>query len=144
MNAGLLFKDETFAIRGAIFEVYKEKGCGFSEAVYQESLEFEFELRGIPFVSHPKIQLEYKGRQLKAEFVPDLICFGKIVVELKAVVELIDAHRSQIQNYLRGTGLSLGMLANFGHYPGVEVERVIAERGRFARPTTASGKVVGI
>jgi GxxExxY protein len=138
MSTRLLFKDETFAIRGAIFEVYKEKGCGFAEAVYQECLEIELEVRGIPFVSHPKLHLEYKGRSLKAEFVPDLICFDKIVVELKAVVELMDVHRSQIQNYLRSTELTLGLLANFGHYPGVEVERIAAERGRFARrpPTT--------
>jgi GxxExxY protein len=90
------------------------------------------------------LQLEYKGRLLKAEFLPDLICFDKIVVELKAVVTLIDAHRSQIQNYLRSTGLTLGLLANFGHYPGVEVERIAAERGRFARQTPQGDKQIGI
>jgi GxxExxY protein len=144
MSTRLLFKDETFAIRGAIFEVYKEKGCGFAEAVYQECLAIELELRGIPFVAHPKMQLEYKGRSLKSEFIPDFVCFGKIVIEIKAVVELIDPHRSQIQNYLRGAGLTLGLLVNFGHYPGVEVERIATERGRFARQASPTEKRFGI
>ena len=90
----LLFADETYAIRGACIEVYKEKGCGFLEAVYQECLEIEFELCSAPFVSQTKLELEYKGRKLRSTYQPDLICFGKIVVELKAVSTLTDEHRA--------------------------------------------------
>jgi len=121
----LMYEEETFALRGACFEVYKEKGCGFLEAVYQECLEIELRLRGVPFVPQPKLELEYKGQKLKTEYQPDLICFGKIVVELKAVSALADEHRAQVHNYLKATGHRLGLLVNFGHYPKVEIERII-------------------
>ena len=124
MKEPLIFEEESFAIRGACFEVYKEKGCGFLESVYQECLELEFEMRGIPFVPKPKLQLEYKGRLLHSEFQPDLIAYGKIVVELKAVSSLADEHRAQLHNYLKATGHKLGCLVNFGHYPGVDIERI--------------------
>jgi GxxExxY protein len=83
MPKKLLFSDETYEIRGACFEVYKEKGCGFAEAVYQECLEIEMELRGMPFLRQPILEIEYKGRTLESKFVPDLICYDAIVVELK-------------------------------------------------------------
>ncbi len=121
----LLFADETYAIRGACFEVYKEKGCGFLEAVYQECLEIELELRSAPFVSQTKLELEYKGRKLRSTYQPDLICFGKIVVELKAVSTLTDEHRAQLHNYLKASGLRLGLLVNFGHHPKTQIERTI-------------------
>jgi len=121
----LLFKDETFALRGACFEVYKEKGNGFLESVYQECLEIELGLREISFVPKPKLELEYKGRKLQSYFQPDLICFEKIVVELKAAIALCDEHRAQLHNYLK-TGLyRLGLLVNFGAHPKVEIERII-------------------
>jgi GxxExxY protein len=121
----LMFEKETFELRGAIFEVYKEKGCGFLEAVYQECLEIELRLRGVPAVSQPKLELEYKGQKLRTEYQPDLICFGKIVVELKAVSALADEHRAQVHNYLKATGHRLGLLVNFGHCPKVEIERIV-------------------
>jgi len=121
----LLYEEETFALRGACFEVYKEKGCGFLEAVYQECLEIELRLRGVPFVSQPKLELEYKRQKLETQYQPDLICFGKIVVELKAVSALADEHRAQVHNYLKATGHRLGLLVNFGHYPKVEIERIV-------------------
>lgn len=124
-ETALLYEQETFAVRGACFEVYQEKGCGFLEAVYQECMEIEPRLRGMPFVSQPKIELEYKGTQLRNQYQPDLICFGKIVVELKAVSALVDEHRAQPHNYLKATGHRLGLLVNFGHYPKVEIERII-------------------
>jgi GxxExxY protein len=82
-------------------------------------------LQGIPLVAQPKLPLEYKGRNLHTEYRPDLICFGKIIVELKAVKALADEHRAQIHNYLKATGLRLGLLVNFGHYPKAEIERII-------------------
>lgn len=121
----LLLEKETFAIRGACFEVYKEKGCGFVEAVYQECLEIEFALQGVPFVPQPRLELAYKGRKLRGEFQPDFICFSQVVVELKALKELHDEHRAQVHNYLKATGHRVALLVNFGHHPGVEIERII-------------------
>ena len=121
----LLYKEETFVIRGACFEVYKDKGCGFLEAVYQESLEVELKLQGVPFVAQPRLKLEYKGHTLRSTYQPDLICFGNIVVELKALSRLADEHRAQVHNYLKATGHRLGLLVNFGHYPKVQIERIV-------------------
>jgi GxxExxY protein len=121
----IIYKAESYAIMGACFEVYKEKGCGFLEAVYQECLEIEFGLQNLPAVPQPKLELSYKGRPLSQKYVPDFVCFGKIVVELKAVSALNDEHRAQVQNQLRATGHKLGLLVNFGHYPGVEHERIV-------------------
>jgi GxxExxY protein len=116
---------ETHAIIGACFEVYKEKGCGFLEAVYQECLAIEFALRGVPFEEHPTLSLAYKGRPLEQTYRPDFVCHDRIVVELKAVSALTDEHRAQLHNYLRASGLRVGLLANFGHCPKLEYERII-------------------
>jgi GxxExxY protein len=124
-NEKIVYKDESYAILGACFEVYKEKGCGFLEAVYQECLEIEFALQNIPFQPQTALALDYKGRTLKQKYVPDVICYGKIIVELKAVKELTDEHRAQVHNYLKATGMRLGLLVNFAHYPKVEYERIV-------------------
>ncbi|MGA2281435.1 MAG: GxxExxY protein [Verrucomicrobiota bacterium] len=121
----IIHKLESFEIMGACFEVYKEKGSGFLEAVYQECLEIEFTDRKIPFLVQPQLALAYKGRPLKSKYTPDFICYNKIVVELKAVTALSDEHRAQVQNYLRATKFKLGLLVNFGHYPKVEYERIV-------------------
>ena len=128
----LLFKAECYAIIGGCFAVYKDKGCGFLEPVYQECMEIELRLQGIPFVSQKPLALEYKGCPLRSKYEPDFICYDKIVLELKAVTELTDDHRAQVQNYLKATGLKLGLLVNFGHYPKAQVERIVAEKGRYA------------
>ena len=121
----LKFEEDSYRIRGAIFEVYREMGCGFLEAVYQECLEKEFGKQGISFVIHQELVLHYKGDQLRQIYVPDFICFERIIVELKAVKELGNEHRAQVHNYLKATRLELGMLVNFGHYPNVEIERIV-------------------
>ena len=121
----IIFKEESYRIMGACFEVYKEKGCGFLEAVYQECLEYELVLQGIPFVPQPELPLLYKGRPLQQRYKPDFICFGSIIIELKAVKALADEHRAQILNYLKATGYRLGILVNFGHHPKVESERFL-------------------
>ena len=121
----LLYKDETYRIRGAVFEVYREMGCGFLESVYQECLEKELKTQDIPFVSQQELRVMYKGEVLEQTYKPDLICFEKIIVELKAVKEIADEHRAQLHNYLKATGLKLGLLVNFGHYPKATVERII-------------------
>jgi GxxExxY protein len=121
----LKYEAESYRIRGAVFEVYKEMGSGFLEAVYQECLEKEFKKQGIPFVSQRDLYLRYKGEPLTQTYRPDFICFGMIIVELKAVKEITNEHRAQIHNYLKATGLDLGLLANFGHYPLAEIVRII-------------------
>ena len=120
----LIYKDESYKIIGACFEVYKLKGIGYTEPVYQECLAYEFELQGIPFVSQPTLELEYKGKILEQTFKPDFICYGKIVLELKALEKLVDPHRAQVLNYLNATGFELGLLVNFGHFPKLEYERL--------------------
>lgn len=120
----ILYKDESYKIMGACFEVYKEKGCGFLEPVYQECLEVEFALVGLLFQPKPQLALAYKGRPLQHHYIPDFICFDKIILEIKAVSQLIDEHRAQVHNYIRATGFRLGLLVNFCHYPKLEYERI--------------------
>lgn len=124
----LLFKDESYQIMGACFEVYKQKGCGFVEPVYQECLELELAMQKIPFAAQLELKLEYKGRPLKQTYKPDFVCFGEIIVEIKAVSKLTDEHRAQVHNYLKATGHQLGLLVNFGHFPKVEWERIVREQ----------------
>ncbi len=121
----ILFKEESYAIIGACFEVYNDKGSGFLEGVYQECLEIEFELRGIPFRPHPELKLTYKGRTLEKTYQPDLDCYGKIIVEIKAASDLNDEHRSQVHNYLKATGCRLGLLVNFGAHGRLQYERIV-------------------
>jgi GxxExxY protein len=121
----LLCADETYAIRGAIFEVYREMGSGFLEPVYQECLEREFNLRNLPYVAKCELKLTYKGETLIQTYEPDFVCFGKIIVELKAVKEIAPEHEAQLMNYLTATGLRLGLLVNFGSHPNVEIRRRI-------------------
>ena len=125
MTDDLLYKEESYLIRGAVFEVYREMGCGFLEAVYQESLEKEFHRQNIPFISQPEIELFYKQEKLQQIYKPDLVCYGKIIIELKAVKEICNEHRAQLHNYLKATGLQLGFLINFGHYPKASIERIV-------------------
>ena len=123
--AEIIYKDEAYAIMGACFEVYNDKGCGFLEAVYQECLEIEFGLRELPFLPQEVLTLTYKGRVLKKTYQPDFVCFNKIIVELKAVSELNDEHRAQVHNYLKATGYRLGLLVNFGSKGKLEYERIV-------------------
>jgi len=134
MESDLLYKEESYKIVGACFEVYREMGCGFLEAVYQECVEVELRLQGVPSVPKKSLTLEYKGSPLRASYEPDFICHDKIVLELKAATELTDEHRAQVLNYLKATGLKLGLLVNFGHYPKAQAERIVAERGRYGSP----------
>ncbi len=120
----LLYPDESYRIMGACFKVYTEMGNGFLESVYQECLELEFSKRKIPFVSQQFLPLTYCGTRLKQHFVADFVCYEKIILEIKAVAHLQDEHMSQVLNYLNATGIKLGLLVNFGHYPKVESERI--------------------
>lgn len=112
-------------LQGAIFEVYRELGCGFIEAVYQEALAREFSIRNIPFMSQSEMTIEYKGFILSQVYRPDFVCYEKIILELKAVKETNDEHKAQLHNYLKVSKLHPGLLINFGHYPRATVERIV-------------------
>ena len=108
-----LYKEESYKILGAAFAVHRELGCGFLERVYQDALEYEFRERGIPYEREKKIQIMYKGKPLGEPYRADFVCYGKIIIELKAVKTLEDTHYAQILNYLKATKMKLGILVNF-------------------------------
>ena len=115
----------TYQILGACFEVYKRMGCGFLEAVYQECLEIEFSKREIPFEAQKELELVYKGNPLQQTYVPDFVCYDKVILEIKACSEMADEHAAQLLNYLHASGLRVGILANFGHHPKLEYKRMV-------------------
>lgn len=121
----LLFREEAYRIVGACLAVHKDKGNGFAEPVYQDALEVELELSGIPFDAQRNYQIHYRGRPLKHSYTPDILCFDQIIVELKAAKSLTAEHRAQVMNYLKVTGLQLGLLVNFGSHPRLEWERIV-------------------
>ncbi len=121
----LLLKDEAYAIVGAAMTAYNELGSGFLEAVYHEAMEIELAARAIPFESHKDLRILYKGRPLKKNYEADFVCYEQIVVELKALERLTTKDEAQLFNYLKATGLHLGLLINFGHPDKLEwVRRV--------------------
>src|SRR5262249_22023576 len=120
-----IYKDEAYGIIGACFEVYNDKGCGFLEGVYQDCLEIALELRGIPCKPQEELQLTYKGRVLKHRYTPDFLCFDTIILEIKAVSELTDEHRTTVHNNLKATGLRLGLPVNFGAHGKLHYERIV-------------------
>lgn len=121
----ILLKEECYAIQGAIFEVYRELGCGFLEAVYQECLAKELVLRNVPFSAHQELRMLYKGQPLEQIYRADFICFQQVIVEIKAVREIAPEHKAQILNYMKATGLRVGLLVNFGSYPKAVVHRFV-------------------
>jgi len=124
-NRDIIYREESFAIIGACFNVYNDKGCGFLEPVYQECLGIEFGFQKIPAEPQKALDLFYRGQKLEHFYQPDFICFEKIIVELKAVEKIAEAHRAQVLNYLNATGCKLGIIVNFGHYPDLEYERIV-------------------
>jgi GxxExxY protein len=125
MDEKIFYKEECYQIQGAVFEVYQEMGCGFLEAVYHECLEKEFLKRGISYASHKTLNISYKGEALKQMYVPDFVCCGSVIVELKALSNTTSAHKAQVLNYLKATGIRLGLLVNFGTYPKATIERIV-------------------
>lgn len=121
----LIYENETYKIRGAVFEVYNEMGSGFVESIYHECLEKEFTKQSIPYVSKQELVLYYKGEQLIHTFIPDFICYENIIVEIKAVKEIVNDHRSQVHYYLKATGYELGLLINFGCNSKACIERIV-------------------
>ena len=122
-NMSLIYKNEVYDIIGACFDVYKELSCGLSEPIYQEALEIEFNLRGIPFEREKELVVYYKGRKLRKKYVADFVCYDDIIVELKALDNVTSKEVSQLLNYLHITKYPLGLLVNFGHEDNLEWKR---------------------
>ena len=123
--AELILKEEVYAIVGAAMEVHTALGSGFLEPVYQEAMEIESAARGLSFISQKVLQIHYKEHILKKEYIPDLIYFDQIIVELKALDRLSGKEESQLLNYLKATGMKVGVLINFGSHPKLEWKRLI-------------------
>ena len=114
MEQVYLYQSETYKIIGAMMEVHKHLGSGFLEVVYQEALAIEFEIQKIPYIREKKLILFYKEVQLEKFYVPDFLCYDKIVVDLKAISALTSTHDSIMLNYLNATKFKVGLLGNFG------------------------------
>ncbi len=119
------YQNEGYQFMAAAFEVYNQLGFGMAEEVYQESLEIELELRGVPFLAKHELLMHYKGRLLAKRYIPDLVVFGCLVIELKAVSELLSEHEAQLYNYLRITRQPVGYLLNFGTAGKLQWKRLI-------------------
>ncbi|MCF7788338.1 MAG: GxxExxY protein [Prosthecobacter sp.] len=119
------FQQEGFDLMAAVFAMHNEVGGGLAEEVYQESLEIELSLRGIPFIAKQELTIFYKGRELKRCYVPDLYVHDGMVVELKAVSHLLPEHEAQLFNYMRLTGKSVGYLINFAPLKRAEWRRFV-------------------
>ena len=120
----LLYPEECYKINGALYEVHKVLGPGLLEKVYQEALEKELKLQGIPFEREKSFTITYKGEELEQKYIADFVIYDKIVVELKAVEELLPVHKAQVINYLALTGLKLGLLVNF-NAEKIKPERIV-------------------
>jgi len=122
--ADLIYKDESYNIIGAAIEVHRTLGHGFLEPVYQEALGYEFNLAKIPYEREKQLQIHYKDIILEKLYVADFVCCDKIIVECKAIKDLLPEHESQVINYLNATGFKLGLLINFGQSE-IEIKRIV-------------------
>ena len=104
----------TYKIIGAAMEVHKELGCGFLEGVYQEALAREFRIQGIPNKAQPIVDIKYKGEALDKKYQPDFTCYEEVIVEIKAINTLSGIEEAQLINYLKASGIKIGLLLNFG------------------------------
>ena len=121
----IINEKETGNIIKACFEVHNELGHGFLEAVYQEALEIELSKRNIPFEAQKELHIKYDDVILKQKYRADIVCYDKIILEIKAVSNLEKVHSSQLYHYLHATGKKLGLLINFGCAYSLEFERII-------------------
>ncbi len=121
----LLLKEEVYGIVGAAIDVHRELGPGFLEAVYQEALEIELGLKAIPCTASKHLPIHYKDRLLAKDYIADLVCFDQIIVELKALDRLSGREEAQVLNYLKATGLHVGLLINFGSASRLEWKRYV-------------------
>ena len=124
----LLLEDETYAVTGAAIELHRTLGPGFLEKVYREAMQLELRARGIPFEAEKPLHIKYKGQSLHQNYYADLLCFGQIIVELKTLNQLSGREDAQRLNYLKATGLRVGLLFNFGSHGKLERKRLVRER----------------
>jgi len=122
---GIIYKDEVYKLVGAAMEVYNILGNGFLESVYQEALEHELLLRGMPYQSQVLLEVKYKDKVLEQTYRPDLVFMDKIIVELKAIDKIGSNEEAQILNYLKATDYELGVLINFGSKDDLNWKRMI-------------------
>jgi GxxExxY protein len=122
---GILYKEECYKIYGCIYEVNRKLGGGFLEAVYQEALEIELRRENIPFLSQQQLEVLYDGIPLTSKYIADIVCYDKIIIEIKAITKINSQHKAQLLNYLTATGYRLGLLVNFGSWPKAEIIRMI-------------------
>ena len=113
MEDSFLYKDETFNIIGAAYKVHQELGSGFLETVYQEALGIMFDELNIPYEREKELPVTFRGKILEKTFRADFVCYDKIIVELKAVSSLCPEHEAQVINYLKASGIKVGLLINF-------------------------------
>ena len=121
-------KDEVYAIVGAAMAVYNELKSGYLEAVYQEALEIELALRGIPFRPQVELPVVYKAVRLQKRYVVDLLAFDAVMIEVKAIEKLTGREDAQLINYLYARPGGVGVLLNFGHYGGLEWKRMVKDK----------------
>lgn len=121
-------QQEGYDLMAAAFEVYNEMGPGFTEDIYQEGLEEELSSRKIQFLSQPEIPIFYKQRPLRKKLRPDLLAFENMVVELKAVSQIVREHEAQLLNYLKASRKPVGYLINFGNTERLEWKRYVRTR----------------
>jgi len=124
-KSDIFYQNECYEIYGCIYTVYRKLGIGFLEAVYQEALEIELSRKNIPFVSQHQLEILYDGIPLKNKYIADLVCYEKIIIELKAVSKINNQHKAQLMNYMATTGYKLGLLVNFNSYPKSEIVRLV-------------------
>ena len=120
----LIYKDEAYKVIGACMEVHRTLGHGFLEPVYQEALGVEMDYRGLPFRREAELKIIYKAKTLGKRYFADFVCYDKLLLELKAVKDLLREHEAQVFNYLKATGLKLGLLVNFGK-SSLEYKRIV-------------------
>ncbi len=124
-DSRLEFDDpQTYAIIGAGMAVHRELGCGFLEAVYQEALAIELEERGIAFVREARLPVHYRGRQLPAIYRVDFMCYGEVLVEVKALRAIGPLEHAQARHYLRASNRHRALVVNFGA-PSFEHKRIV-------------------
>ena len=120
-----LHQELTGKIIGACINVHNELGCGFHEKVYQEAMAIVLEESGIPFEREKHLPIEFHGRILDCEYRADFVIDNAVILELKAVSEMSSVFEAQVINYLKATGLQIGLLINFGQRE-LQVKRLAA------------------
>ena len=121
----LLYRDEVYQIIGAAIEVHRTLGSGFLEPVYQEATEIELGIRAIPYAAQVDLPIQYKNHVLEKFYTADIVCYGKIIVELKALARMSGQEEAQVINYLKATGMRVGLLINFGEHGRLDWHRFV-------------------